>query len=131
MADTSMVAFWVRGWPFCHHQPQLSQLLRTLLTLLPDVVQDENMRQPWPPQSKMVLGILLPVYKNGKFPFFITKLSGGRHDSTNFAEKVISPKFLASTPFCEQILCESAAYEPQANTAGNGEPRKSGGQRKL
>ena len=80
-------------------------------------VCSEIMRQPWPPQSKMFLGIPLPVYKPGKFPFFITKLSGGRHDSANFAEKVIFPKFLAYHPLCEQILCESAAYEPQASTA--------------
>jgi len=37
----------------------------------------------------------LPVYEPGKPPFFITKLSCGRHDSASFAEKVIVPKFLA------------------------------------
>src|SRR5659263_103669 len=77
----------------------------------------EIMRQPWPPQSKMVLKIPLPVYEPGRFPFFITKLSCARYDSINFAEKVIFPKFLAYHPLCEQILYESAAYEPQANTA--------------
>jgi len=41
----------------------------------------------------MVLGIPLPKYKLGKFPFFVTKLSCGRHDSTNFAEKVIDVNY--------------------------------------
>jgi hypothetical protein len=58
-----------------------------------------------------------PSINPESFLFFLTKLSHGRHDSTNFAEKIILPKFLAYHPLCEQILCESAAYEPQANTA--------------
>jgi hypothetical protein len=46
------------------------------------------MRKLCPPQLKMVLGIPLSEYKPGKFPFFVTQLFCGRHDSTNFLEEV-------------------------------------------
>jgi hypothetical protein len=42
--------------------------------------------------QKMVLGTSLPGFNPEKLPFFVTILSRGQHDSTNFTEKVFSKK---------------------------------------
>jgi hypothetical protein len=51
----------------------------------------------------MVLGALLTEFTTEKVPLFVAKLSRGRHDSTNFAEKVIVPKIWAYQNLSDQI----------------------------
>jgi hypothetical protein len=52
----------------------------------------------------MVLRIPLPGFKPGKFPLLVTKLSCGRHDSTDFGGKDIFLKVSLTTTFMALIF---------------------------
>jgi hypothetical protein len=65
----------------------------------------------------MVLEAIFPELNAGWFPFLIAELSGGRHGSINFNEKVNFFKMFGITAPFEQILRESAICERRAIAA--------------